>query len=279
MARQGGQVHRRYLPRVGGCPLTRDLGPYVPKRPHRLNPAFLAMALNGVHDRFEGRIFVLQIGAGAGDAGLPFLARFRDEGWSGLLIEPHPDNFAALEVLHAESDRVAVLNLGISDVAANLPFYSLTPEAQVLARRIPRGRASLIRDRIQTARIPDDAIAEVEVPFLRLDAVLEELGIDSAQIVAINAGGHEVQVLRSFALQALDPALMLVNAVPGTAVDADCIAALQDCGLMPYRIGEWLMGFHSGTLTVPLEDVLTYFQKGPDVPQTDAPQTEPGAEE
>ena len=249
--------------------MTRDLGLYVPKRPYRLNPAFIAMLLNAVHDHCEGRVFVLQIGAGAGDTGLPFLARFQDDGWSGLLVEPYPDNFAALEALHAESDRVAVLNLGISDVAANLPLYALTPEAQAQARRIPRGRASLIRDRILTEGMADDAILTVEAPFLRLDAVLEELGIDSAQVVAINAGGHEAQVLRSFVLGALDPTLVLVNTVAGTATDADCIAAMQASGLQPFRIGEWLAGFVPGMLVVPIEEVLTYFQKGIDAAEVD----------
>ena len=37
--------------------------------------------------------------------------------------------------------------------------------------------------------LPED-IASTEVPFLRMDTVLTELGIDSAQLLAINAGGH-----------------------------------------------------------------------------------------
>lgn len=257
--------------------MTRDLGPYVPKRPHKLNPAFTAMLFNAVHDLHDGRVFVLQIGAGDGDTGLPFLTRFRDDGWSGLLVEPHPENFAALEALHAESDRVAVLNLGVSDEAANLLLYSLTPAAQAQQRRVPRGRASLIRDRIMTPGIANEAIAEVEAPFLRLDAVLEELGIDSTQVVAINAGGHEEQVLRSFELAALHPALVLVNSVAGTSADAACIATLLAAGLHPYRLGEWLVGFVPGSLAVSMDDLLTYFQKGVDAPQppegADGPET------
>ncbi|OYX24408.1 MAG: hypothetical protein B7Z10_09290 [Rhodobacterales bacterium 32-66-7] len=222
------------------------------------------MLFNAVHDLHGGRVFVLEIGAGAGEGGLPFLGRFQGDGWSGLLIEPHPGHFAALEALHADSDRVAVLNLGVSDINANLPLHSLTPEAQAQFRRVPRGRASILRDRIATEGIPDDAIAAVEVPFLRLDAVLEELGIDSAQVIAINAGGHEEQVLRSFALGPLAPALVLINAVAGTAADAAAIATLRAGGLQPYRLGEWLAGFAPGSLAVPLDELLSYFQKGVD---------------
>ena len=95
-----------------------------------------------------------------------------------------------------------------------------------------------------------------------MDSVLEELGIDSAQVVAINAGGHEEQVLRSFDLAALDPSLVLVASTPGTAADDACIAALSSAGLLLFRVGEHLAGLAPGRLAVPLEELLTFFHKG-----------------
>jgi FkbM family methyltransferase len=241
--------------------LIRDLGPFVPRRAHKLNGPILTMLLNGVHDRHAGRVFVLQVGSGNGETGLPLLPRFREAGWSGLLIEPHPQAFAELETLHAESDRVAILNLGISDVSANLRLHSLTPEAEGRQRRGPRGRASLIRDRIATPGIAEDDILSVEVPFLRMDSVLDELGIDSAQLVAINAGGHEAQVLGSFSIAKLDPSLVFVHSTPDTAADAAAIAALEEAGLIPFRVADWLAGLAPGRLAVPLEELLTFFQR------------------
>jgi len=222
--------------------MIRDLGPYVPKRAHKLDAPILAMLMNAVDDRHPGQVFVVQVGAGSGEGDLPFLPRFRDGGWSGLLIEPHPQHFAQLDALHANGERVAVLNLGISDLAANLPLHSLTPESEARTRRAPRGRASLIRDRIATSGTPPEEITSIEVPFLRLDTVLTELGIDSAQLVAINAGGHEAQVLASFDLAALDPALVLVHSTPGTVADEACIACLTAASLHPFRVAGWLAG-------------------------------------
>ena len=242
--------------------MIRDLGPYIPKRAYKLDAPILAMLLNGVHDQHRGQVFVVQVGAGNGETGLPLLPRFRDDGWSGLLIEPHPRNFAELDALHANGDRVAVLNLGISDVSANLPLHSLSPEADAPQRRLPRGRASLIRDRIATPGTTAEDILSTEVPFLRMDTVLTELGIDSAQVLAINAGGHEAQVLAGFNLAALDPSLVLVHATPGTAADEACIATLTAANLLPFRVAGWLAGLAPARLAVPLEELLTFFQKG-----------------
>jgi len=247
--------------------MIRDLGPFMPRRPRKLDPAILAMLLNAVHDRYQGQVFVLQVGAGSGDTGLPLLSRFRDDGWSGLLIEPHPQNFAQLDTLHANGERVAVLNLGLSDLSANLPLHSLSPEAQAGNLRAPRGRASLIRDRIAAPGTAPENIVSTEVPFLRVDTVLTELGIDSAQLVAINAGGHEAQVLSGFNLAALDPSLVLVHASPGTTSDEACIATLTAANLHPFRVAGWLAGLAPARLAVPLEELLTFFQKGLGAPQ------------
>lgn len=247
--------------------MIRDVGPYVPKRPGKLDAPILEMLFNAVQDSHQGQVFVLEVGAGSGQGHLPLLPRFLTHGWSGLLIEPHAANFARLEALHADSDRVAVLNLGISDISANLPLYAVTPEAEARYRRLPRGRASLIRDRIATPQTTDTDIHSAEVPFLRLDTVLGELGLDSAQLVAINAGGHEAQVLASFDLAALDPSLVLVHATPGTASDEACIAGLTGAGYHPFRIAGWLAGLAPGRLQVPLEELLNFFRKGIDTPQ------------
>ncbi|MDP3197986.1 FkbM family methyltransferase [Tabrizicola sp.] len=249
--------------------MIRDLGPFTPRRAHKLDTAILAMLLNGVHDRHKGRVFVLHIGCGTGEAGLPFLQRFRDDGWSGLLVEPHPASFARLEELHSASDRVAVLNLGVSDVPANLPLYSLTPQAEARSRRGPRGRASLIRDRIVPSDTPDDLVVATEVPFLRLDAVLRELGVASTQIVAINAGGHEVQVMQSFDLAALGPSLVLVHTTPGTSGEDNCIAQLAAANMVPFRVADWLVGVAPDRLSIPLEELLTFFRKGLGAAQDD----------
>lgn len=249
--------------------MLRDLGPYVPKRAYKLNAPILTMLLNALHDRHEGRVFVLQVGAGSGEGGLPLLPRFRDDGWSGLLIEPLPQNFAQLEALHQDSDRVAILNLGISDTSANLPIYSLTAEAEARQRRGPRGRASLDRDRIARPGFGDEDVQQAEVPVLRMDIVLEELGIDTAQLLVVNAGGQEEQVLAGCDLATLDPSLIFLHTAPDSPSEASCITTLTQAGLIPFLVGGWLVGLAPSRLSVPLEELLTFFNKGIGAKQED----------
>jgi FkbM family methyltransferase len=251
-------------------PVLRDLGVFVPRRPHRLTGPLLTMLLNGLQDRHQGRVFVLQVGAGDGHGAPGLLPRFQTQGWSGLLIEPHPRLFAALESLHAASDRVAVLNLGLSDVSATLPLYALKPEARQRHQAAALNRASLIRDRLLGPGVTEADLDAVEVPFLRLDAVLGELGIDSVQFLVVNVGGHEEQVLRGSDLAALAPSLVLVRSTAGTPADAGSLAVLEGAGLLPFRLGDWLAGLAPGHLAVPIEELLSFFGRGvgqPEIPE------------
>jgi FkbM family methyltransferase len=235
---------------------------------------FLDILLNAVHTHRAGRVFALEIGAGDGEGPQSLLSYYRDDGWSGLLVEPMPDAFARLDRLHAESDRVAVLNLGISDVGANALIHFLAPEAAERLGPAMQGRASIMRDRIATAGVGPDDVQSVEVPFLRLDLVLDELGISTAQVFKVNAGGHEAQVLSSLDLSALGAVLVLVATDPGTLADSDCIDLLVRAGLVPYRITDWLVGLAPGQLSLPLDDLLSLFGRQIGQTDADAPQNE-----
>ena len=241
--------------------MARVLGAFGIRKPQRLNAPILEMILNAVHDRSAGRVFVLQIGAGDGTTPAGLAQRFASDSWSRLMITPPPSQSAVIEALHTDSDRVAVLNLGISDVSASFPLFSLTPEAAARNPRLSANRASLIRDRILGPGLTEADLISAEVPFLRLDSVLRELGIETTQLIVVNAGGHEPQVLNSFDLAALAPSVALVRSTPDTPQDAATIAAMDAASLVPYRVGGWLAGLTAG-LTVPLDDILTFFNRG-----------------
>jgi FkbM family methyltransferase len=235
---------------------------------------FVDILLNAVHERQVGRVFALEIGAGDGEGPNSLLSYYRDDRWSGLLIEPMPDAFARLDRLHAESDRVAVLNLGISDIGANALIHFLAPAAAERLGPAHRGRASIMRDRIVTAGVDPGEIQSVEVPFLRLDLVLNELGISSVQVLKVNAGGHEAQVLASLDISAFGLLLVLVATNPGTPADSDCIDLLVRAGLVPYRVADWLVGLAPDQLSLPLDDLLALFGRRIGQVDTDPQQNE-----
>ena len=61
--------------------------------------------------------------------------------------------------------------------------------------------------------------------------------------------------------------LILVHSIPGTAADDACIATLTAANLHPFRVADWLAGLAPARLAVPLEELLTFFQKGLNAPQ------------
>lgn len=235
--------------------MIRDLGAYVPKRSYKLNEPIVTMLFNARHDRHEGRVFVLQVGAGNGDGSMP---RFRDDG-SGLLIDPLPKSFKQFEHLHRDSDRVAILNLGISDVSANLPIHSLTMGAEASQRRSSRGRASLTRDRIARPGVADEDVQETEVSVLRTNVVLEGLGFDTAQLLVINVGNDEEHAIARCDIAALDASLICLNIAADSPSEARCIATLTGAGYFPFLVAGWLFGLAPGRLALPMEEHLTFF--------------------
>ncbi len=182
------------------------------------------------------------------------LPRLRDEGWSGLLTDPRPDIFAGLEPPHPASERVVVWNFALSDISGMWPRHSLSIDAQLRLPMQPRGRASFDVERLVEGGAGTDEV-------LRMGAVLTELGIDRAQLLAINAGGAGALVLRGFDLAGMQPSVCLGHARPGTPEDAACIAALPAGGLVVFRIGDHPAGPASGVPAVPMDELLTFFNR------------------
>jgi FkbM family methyltransferase len=248
----------------------RDLGTFAPRRPQKLHAPLLAMVLNAVHDHHEGRVTAVQVGANDGQLADPLWRRLRDDGWSGLLIEPHPAYVDTLRRLHDGNPRVRIVPCAISDTEGELPLYHLAPEAQARYPRWLRGCASLDEARFMTAfatagtadRRPED-VAMTRVPLRRLDHVLAEHGTTRAEVLVVDVEGHELAVLRSFDLAALGLTAAVIECNGDSRADEPAYrAALIGAGLDVFRIGDDLVGLSRDVrLQVPLEELLAFFCK------------------
>jgi len=210
-----------------------------------------------------GSVLFVQVGAHDGRMADPVFAVAKENGWRGLLIEPHPVYFAALRHRYRNRSGFVLRQVGISDEAGVLPLFHLDDDLMEQFPRWVHGCASLDRRRVvQQVRIGctmrgmvyrDDMIAQTDIPVCRLDTVLAEEGVDVADLLVIDVEGHELPVMASADLASLRLRGMLVECNGRNAVQKPAyIAALQRAGMTVYELGDDLCGFDPTRLTTDL---------------------------
>jgi len=117
-------------------------------------------------------------------------------GWSGVLIEPQPELAAQLR-----AERRAK----VFAVACSSPDNA----GRTLAMHVAGPLSSLNRVRMAPGAKPERII---DVPARTLDSVLEEAGAPAGfDFLSIDVEGHELEVLRGFAVARWRPRLILLE--------------------------------------------------------------------
>ena len=250
--------------------MPRDIGKFRPRRPKKMNHALMAMILNGINDIKKGNVFVLQVGAHDGKMDDPIFNTSQKYGWGGLLIEPHPAYFSDLETVYKDNEKVEIVNCGISSDEGTMPLYYLNEDARPAYPTWMRGCASLEKDRMLqaieksqvTGRDTDSDIAFTEINMRRLDNLLKERSVKSADIVVIDVEGHELSVMNSFNLKKLKVSAAIVEC-NGVNVEQEdeYVAALEKASLDVYRLNDDLVGLKPDAINIPIEDLLHFFGK------------------
>lgn len=210
-----------------------------------------------------GKVFYVQVGAHDGRLADPVFAVAKENGWRGLLIEPHPAYFAGLRHRYRNRKGFTLRQVGISDAEGVLPLFHLDEDLAEQFPRWVRGCASFDRRRIvEQVRVGcalrglvyrDDMVTKTDVPVRRLDAVLAEENITSADLLVIDVEGHELPVMASADLASLSLRGMLVECNGRNATQKpDYVAALQRAGMTVYELGDDLCGFDPSRLATDL---------------------------
>ncbi len=248
----------------------------------RAREFFLSVLMDAVNRARGGKVMAVQVGANDGKMVDPLYRMFRDHGWSGVLIEPHPVYFKDLSRLHHGNDRVRPINRGISDAPGVMRLYHMNETARARYPDWLRGCASLSQDRMQEALgvgasqrgITPDAgdIASVEISLIRLDHLLAEQGVAQADVLVVDVEGHEIPVLNSADLAALGLSLVIVECNGlNLGQERDYVQAIARGGFTVFRLGDDLVGMRPDLLQVPLGDVLKLMA----VPVLNLPQAPP----
>ena len=139
--------------------------------------------------------FFVEVGANDPQRGSQTWA-FEQSGWNGILIEPQPD--LADRLRHERRARVVAAACSSPEHAGGMMRLYLSGPHSSLDSKLAAPGA-----------VPYDA---VDVPARTLDNILEEANAPGAiDFVSIDVEGHEVSVLRGFALARWRPRLILIE--------------------------------------------------------------------
>jgi FkbM family methyltransferase len=159
--------------------------------------------------------FALQVGAMDGvyyDLLNPHLLR---GGWSGLLVEPMPDMFAALQKTYEGQLQLRLVNCAIADHDGTLTMRRIDPAA-IAAGRVPAetlgmSTAHTLGGNADFEKTHAAHLIEVAVPCRTLPGVLEEYGVKAIDLVMIDVEGADFEVARQIDLTRFAPRLICIE--------------------------------------------------------------------
>jgi FkbM family methyltransferase len=216
----------------------------------------------------------VEVGAGDGvtaDHLRPFAAR---AGWRGIMVEPVPYVFERLRRNYADIQGVSLENVAISDRDGSVTFHYLAEPAR--GERVPDRYhllGSLSRDLLlRNPGVPDAErrVVTTELPSVTFASLCEEHGVESLDVLVIDAEGHDCEILARVDIDGLRPRVLAYEDVHVPEAEAgEARARLERLGY------ECLQeGFDTWCVDTRPDDSVTaswrrVVEEGPAVPRED----------
>ena len=229
--------------------------------------------LEALADHLPGAFFV-EVGAGDGvtvDHLRPFAAT---AGWRGIMVEPVPYVFERLRANYADVEGVSLENVAITDRDGTVTFHYLAEPGR--DERVPDRYhllGSLSREvLLRNPGVPDAErrVVTAELPSMTFATLCERHGIDSLDVLVIDAEGHDCEILAGVDVEGLRPRVVAYEDVHVPAAEAgEARARLEGLGY------ECLQeGFDTWCVDARPDDAVTASwrrvrEEGPAVPRAD----------
>lgn len=158
--------------------------------------------------------------------------------WRGVMVEPVPYVFERLRNAYQGNDRVSLENVAIADRNGRLPFYHLAEAADHEREGLPRwydGIGSFSREAVlgHSRAIPDIAsrLVATDVPALTFDALCAKHGLESVDLILIDAEGYDHVIIADIDFGRYRPALVVYEHYHLLARDRSaCRELMERCG-------------------------------------------------
>jgi FkbM family methyltransferase len=157
--------------------------------------------------------YFIGIGANDGVTHDPLYPFIRDHGWRGIMVEPMPDAFAALQRNYAGFGEVALVQaaIGLKDGQGKLYTVEMNdPNSLMMTLHSSFSRDMLLRGRRWHPNI-DALVVEREVPLMSFATLLTKAGGAHVDVLKIDTEGYDLEILKTVDLARLSPSLILAE--------------------------------------------------------------------
>jgi FkbM family methyltransferase len=177
----------------------------------RIEVALIRTLFEHFSDQRPNFVFV-DVGAFDGKTGSQTHALALERHWRGIVVEPSPAAFSALEQTYRGYPNVLLLNCAVSDREGTLPFYwvrnsrpdtwegmlsSLDKETILKQWRLIPGIETLIEEKTVRART--------------LARICRDAKINHIDLLKVDAEGHDDAAIRSLDFSRFRPSLILME--------------------------------------------------------------------
>jgi FkbM family methyltransferase len=159
------------------------------------------------------RPYFIGIGANDGVTHDPLYPFIRDFGWRGIMVEPIPEAFAALEHNYAGFGDVVLVQAAIGLVDGQGTIYSVEMSDQnsmMMSLHSSFNRDILLRGK-QWHPDLEAHIIEREVTLMSFPTLLAKASRQTVDVLKIDTEGYDLEILKSIDLGRLSPKLILAE--------------------------------------------------------------------
>jgi FkbM family methyltransferase len=181
---------------------------------HLVTASLQGWLLHALREKRQGDVFFLQVGANDGRTHDPLHNAIRQHHWRGILVEPVPTMFEALQANYAGVPGLAFEQVACADRPGVLPFFRIRNHEQHAWDGV-RGLSSLNRDIIRPHFASDEEFArfveEVPVQIVTAEDLLARHGVARVDLVLIDTEGADARVLDGFAVERWRPEILMME--------------------------------------------------------------------
>ncbi len=157
--------------------------------------------------------YFIGIGANDGVTHDPLYPFVRDFGWRGIMVEPIPEAFAALERNYAGFGNITLVQAAIGRVDGKGTIYTVDmsdERSSMMSLHSSFNRDILLRGKHWHSDL-ETHIIEREVPLMSFETLLAKANGQAVDILKIDTEGYDLEILKSVDLSRLSPQLILAE--------------------------------------------------------------------